>query len=305
MTLTKGRINRTGTITFGDASLNIIEEPGRLKIQKQTEWDHTFKKQVFTRIIQTLNRIGWTCVIPEEYITTYSVSFARNYRQCNKGNLKAELELSGRCIHLKMFQNVNAPNRPDHDGQFEWNKELIMPYPLKLEMERTRRRIAAYLSNVFTGYKLQKSDPHMGFNGVTALEWIQHDTRKCWHYNKDIDRRSGEDLGHNNQSADKAIIKHGQKVWTTDHKGRIRFGTSYYNINNMWWVVTGKYERLNKANFEIFVNQPKDLRTKLNHKQKKQRLQELLKKSIEAMNFEKAAILRDILYPDHPSSKSC
>lgn len=304
MTLTKGRINRTGRIVLADAALNVWEEDIPQVQEAREQWGRNFKHQVFKRIIQKLNRLGWKCVIPEEKITNYSLSFARNYRYCTKGDLKADLGLQGRHIEIRFFQSVNTPTRPDHEGRYEHNKEAIMPYLLKLEMERTRRQITNYLCNVFTGYVVQERDPEMGFLGVTALEWIQNHIRKCWHYNKDIDRRLGEDRPGNNRSADKLTVTHGKKVWITDYKGRIRTGTAYYNINNMWWVITGKYERFNQASFKIFVNQPKDLRTKLNHERKERRLTELLTKSIESMDFEKCVILRNILHPDHPSSKS-
>lgn len=299
MALTKGRINRTGRIVLGDAELNVWEEDTPKVGAAWEQWERNFKHQVFKRIIQKLNRLGWKCVIPEEKLTNYSLSFARNYRYCTKGDLKADLGLQGRHIEIKFFQSVNTPTRPDHEGRYEHNKEAIMPYLLKLEMERTRRQITNYLCNVFTGYIVQERDPEMGFLGVTALEWIQNHTRKCWHFKKDIGRRSGEDIPGNNRSADNLTVKHGKKVWITDYNGRIRTGIAYYNINNMWWVITGKYERFNKSSFQIFVKQPKDLRAKLNHKLRAMRLNQLLKQSIEDMNFEKAAILRDILYPDY------
>lgn len=47
---------------------------------------------------------------------------------------------------------MNTPTRPDHGGRYESNLEACMPYVLRLEMERTRRRIRDYLCNVFSGY---------------------------------------------------------------------------------------------------------------------------------------------------------
>ncbi len=74
-------------------------------------------------------------------------------RWCSKGDLKADLKVSGRSITFEMFQNVNAPDRPDHGGRHQSNKEFHMPYVMRLEMERTHRKIRDYLCAVFTDYK--------------------------------------------------------------------------------------------------------------------------------------------------------
>ena len=53
------QINREGTVSFGETSLSIWEEPGR-QAMIGGGWERTFKRQVFARIIQQLNRLGWT-----------------------------------------------------------------------------------------------------------------------------------------------------------------------------------------------------------------------------------------------------
>ena len=54
------QINRTGTVSFGDASFSIWEEGLGGTRQERDNWVRTFKRQVFARIIQQLNRLGWT-----------------------------------------------------------------------------------------------------------------------------------------------------------------------------------------------------------------------------------------------------
>lgn len=172
-----------------------------------------------------------------------------------------------------------------------------MPYPLRLEMERTRRRIREYLLNVFTGYTFKAKEPKIGLYGVTALEFIQREQASSWHYKTAIGRREGDDAEYNNKSADKLTVMHGERVWFADQSGRICTGIAHYNINNMWWVITGRYDRRNIACFEIFVECPADLRTKRNARQRRNRLESLLTKATTSMNFERAAVLRDILFP--------
>ena len=56
-----GQINRTGRVSFGDASLCVWEEGLGGSLQERDAWEKAFKRQVFKRIIQALNRLGWKC----------------------------------------------------------------------------------------------------------------------------------------------------------------------------------------------------------------------------------------------------
>lgn len=286
--------NRTGHIVFHDASLAVWEEPGTGNVT--AEYRRGFKREVFARIVQQLNRLGWACEVPADMVERYSLDFARDHRYCRKGDLQAELRLSGRCIELQMFQDVaNVENR--NGGRCDFDKERRMPYLLRLEMERTRRRIRDYLCAVFDGYEFKPAKAQCRPAGADALAWVQENVRSCWHYKPALGRRDGEDRPYNNQSADGARVEHGARVWTTDYRGRIVTGTAFYNINNMWWVITGRHAVLNKASFDIFMQQPDDLRRKRNGRQRERRLQDELDKAIKAMRFERAAVLRDLLFP--------
>jgi hypothetical protein len=295
------RIERTGTVNFGDASISIWEEGIS---QARTEggyagaqaWERQFKRDVFARIVQTLNRLGWTCVIPQRMIEQYSLSFARDHRYCRKGDLQADLDISGRCITLKMFQNVNAPDRPDHDGRYQYDQEIHMPYVLRLEMERTRRRIRDYLCNVFTGYAFKESNPKLGFDGVTALEYAAHSRRTSGHYVPDLDRaricNSGSD-----KSADGYQLENGTSVYAIDRGGRVISGVAFYSLNGNWQIVTGRYDLTYAWHNQVYVKSPGNVRVKRNTAQRRKRLEAELASAVKAMKFERAAQLRDILFP--------
>lgn len=296
--LTKGRIDRTGVIKFHDASLAVWEDGLYPSVtwDGRTAWERQFKRDVFARIVQQLNRLGWT-VGPQHHIRT-----GNNARFCQKGDLKGDLSICGRHIEFNMFQSVNCPTRPDHEGRYERDKEQCMPYLVRLEMERTRRRIRDYLCNVFTGYAFEPPKIKCGPDGLTAYEHIQQRYAESWHF-------KGKDWGtyknqpgmiHNVKSADGHTIEHFQQVWFLDHKGRWIKGTALYNINNMWWVICGTYRYTNEASFKLYVNAPANPRAKHNTQQRRRRLEEELAKAIKAMNFERAAVLRDILFPNNP-----
>lgn len=302
------RIERAGVVSFGDAELYIYEEgigaaraAGGFKAEQA--WERKFKRDVFARIVQTLNRLGWTCVMPEidpHSVKHYGGDIARwsaeRHRNCSKGDLKAVLEISGRCIKLEMFQNVNAPDRPDHGGRYQMNKEEHMPYLLRLEMERTRRRIRTYLCNVFTGYAFQESAPKMGFNGATAMEYAARARRDSWHYVAALDRAniSNSDQGF---SADGYPLENGTQVYAIAYGGRVISGIAFYSLNGNWQVVTGRYNLTYVWHNQIFVKSPGNVRMKRNADQRRRRLEEELNKAIKAMKFERAAQLRDILFP--------
>lgn len=74
-------------------------------------------------------------------------------------------------------------------------------------------------------------------------------------------------------------------------------GIALYNINNMWWVVSGKYAVTNEASFSIYVDNPGDLRRKRNEGTRRKRLEAELAKATKQMNFRRAQVLRDVLWP--------
>lgn len=290
------RIKRVGRILFNDASLNIIEEPDHVN----SEFELKFKKEVFLRIVQQLNRIGWICEIPEDAIMDYGSRFAESMRYCSKGELHADLSVSGRCIELKMFQNVNAPDRPDHGGRHEFNKELLMPYLLKLEMERSRKTIRDYLCNVFDGYEFKISSRNLEIGvssgNITALESAAIHRRESGHYVADLDRAR---ISNTNQgmSADGVALENGMRVYALTYSGRFVTGTAFYSLNSNWQVVTGKHELLYICHNQLWVNSPGNLRIKRNSIQRRKRLEAELSKSIKSMDFERSCVLRDIIYP--------
>lgn len=300
MSQTIGRIDRTGVINFGDASVSVWEEGisgarAAGGYAGEQTWVRQFKHDVRRRMAQKLRKLGWSTE-PMNYIFNGDGNL-----YCRKGDLRGDLTTSGRTVTLEMFQNVNAPKRPDHGGRYEYDKERLMPYRMRIEMERTRRAIRDYLLNVFTGYTFKPPAPTHGPNGLTALDYLRATTRGCWHYKEALGRRGGEEYSYNNRSADGAVVKHGERVWFADRKGRVCTGTAFYNINNMWWVVSGRYDFTNMGSFELYTKPPENIRIRRNASLRRKRLEGELGRAVQGMNFERAAQLRDILFPGAPA----
>jgi hypothetical protein len=294
----------TGSIRFGDASIHINAEAnlGRGYNPEREAWEVKYKRDVFKRIVQQLNRLGWTCAIPEEYIKNYQMSFARNYRECRKGDVHGKLEIIGQQIKFEMWQNVNVPKseREDGRGQFLYNKEKYAPYPLLLEMKRTRNRIRKYLENVCS-FKFEPKKPsqmEVGPNQLTAYEFIKARWEDCWHYKPELGRRDGEEYEWNSKSADNGSLHHDMPVWFYDRKGRLNKGTAYYNINNMWWVISGKYGCRNLCCRDLYIDLPNDPRVKNNADKRARAINNELGQAISAENYERAIVLRDLKRKD-------
>lgn len=295
----KGTIAREGVVSFGDASVSVWEEsipspsgPGGFKARDA--WELAFKRQVFARVVQTLNRIGWT-VGPWDSAEQYK-AIADRHRTCSKGDLKGELSVGGRVVKFEMWQDV-TPSENKNGGRYDFDKEKRMPYVQRLEMERTRRRIRDYLCNVFEGYTFAQPRPHMGLMGITAEEKAWHDRQTSGHYKPKLDHAEIS-MKENAIARDGGTIAHGARVWAIDHTGRIITGTAYYSLNNNWQIVTGRYGLTTKHTGEIFTTRPDDLRTKRNERQRRQRLEDLMAQAVKAMDFDRAKVLKGILWPE-------
>lgn len=311
MAKTIGRIDRTGVIHITDAALRIWEDdipspsgPGGHKARDA--WEAKFKKDVFTRVIQTLNRIGWTVeqpAIKPHDVKHYGGTVARwateRHRDCSKGDLKGELKINGRCIDFEMWQGVNTPTRPDHGGRYESDKEAVAPYLLRIEMDRTRNRIRDYLCNVFTGYTVKPADPKIGINGVTAAEKAAHNRRTSGHYRKELDRAEIS-MPSNARARDGGTIEHGAKVWAVGRKGRIITGTASYGLNDRWSIVSGRYGLISVGASEIFTRQPEHLRVKRNQAEGRKILERKMQAAAQAMDYRRAQAMKNVLFPEGP-----
>ena len=170
-----------------------------------------------------------------------------------------------------------------------------MPYLLRLEMERARRRIRDYLCNVFTGYVFKEPAPKLGFNGVTALEYAAQLRRDSCHYVPALDRARISNGGQD-KSADGYPLENGTPVYAIDYHGRVVSGTAFYSLNGNWQVVTGRYSLIYVWHNQVYVKSPGNVRVKRNTDRRRKRLEQEMAKAVKEMRFERAAQLRDILF---------
>ncbi|WP_227461690.1 UvrB/UvrC motif-containing protein [Cupriavidus pauculus] len=303
MAQTNGRVDRTGVVNFSDARLSVWEDP-RSQVQVMGDWETIFKKQVFIRIAQKLRQIGWTVEMNpidpldvERYGGKVSRWAQERRRICRKGDLHGELEISGRCIQLEFWQDAQNVSNPN-GGRYDSDKEDRMTYLQRLELNRTRNRIRDYLCAVFTGYTHKPTERKLGFAGLTALEYVDKRIKGSGHYRPE--------LGHAQiygkpKTADGTELHHGSYVYGFDRKGRPFCGTAFYDLNSRWVVVTGRYDVQYVDGSELYTSVPQNLKVKRNDSLRRKHLERALQVAVEKMDFERAAKVRDVLFPGNPS----
>lgn len=302
------QIERAGVISFGDAKIFVRTDgyPHRAAWKDQKAWESKFKREVFARVVQQLNRMGWTRTLPafdqrecDRYPLIYQDS-RRSERECRRGDLQGRLQMNYGSLKFEMWQDVaNVTN--SNGGRYDFDKEKRMPYMLRLMMEHTRRRLREYLLNVFTGYAFDpgrdlKVGP--GRYGVTAMEAVLESRKHSGHYVEALGRARFSNEAE--KSGDGLLLEDGMRVYAQDWNGRIVTGIALYSLGGNWTIVTGRYSSTHNVwHSQVYVNSPGALRRKRNESKGRKRLEGEMSKAVAAMKFERAAQLRDILFPKH------
>ncbi len=254
--------------------------------------DPTFRAEIFGPLIRSMRIRGWTIGVDP---SVRHGSLRPTHRLGKRGNLRAEIRCSGRVVEIKFWSEA-APSENRNGPRYGFDHRKNAPYLDRLRFDLETRRILTWLRD--RAEITEKRPPRSGTvapGEMTARDFIAEGYRTSWHADKELGRPVAKH-DYNCTSLDGERIEHGQKVWFTDRKGRICCGTAYYNINNMWWIVSGEWSLSNKATHEICTRQPADLRKKLNERARRGRLEADLAFAIRTMNFLRAETLRKILF---------
>jgi hypothetical protein len=132
------------------------------------------------------------------------------------------------------------------------------------------------------------------------MEYAAHDRRTSGHYVAALDRARVCNPGYD-KSADGHQLENGTPVYGQTRDGRIIIGIAFYSLNGNWQIVSGRYGLNYVWHKQIWINSPGNVRVKRNADQRRKRLEQELAKAVKEMRFERAAELRDILFPgDQP-----
>lgn len=262
--------------------------------------DKSFHDEIFGGLTRLLRQRGWK-VGSDPNIKKHYRCLNATHRLARKGDLRAVWEITGRCIKFEVWSETwpldNQNGRRYDFGKFGRLSPIERRMVL-IEFANLRR----WLSERCTIASLKNSHertvgPHFG--GITAREWVRRDAADCWHADTML-RRTKVDYRRNGgcegRSGDKEVIHQGMRVWFIGSKGRIERGHVYYALNSNWHVVVNKYDRRCIQAWEILVNKPADIRCKRNLRARRDRLDKEMAKAVSAMEFERAATLRDLIF---------
>jgi len=278
--------------TMNRAPISINIHDSHFGIWQDNAQDSTFNQEVFQPILKSFQKRGWR-VTADPQVYKHRRRISKSYRIAAKGELRAEIKICGRCIELEFWSEAATPGTNSNGPRYEFDKLKRMPY---LDRQRTRlefRRLLAWLEKLAS-----VSVSYRDNTGLSPMERIQKDYAESWHTVKELGRPtwSGD---YNRKSADGHLLEHGQTVWFRGDCGRYLRGTAYYNINNMWWVIAGGSLR-NKSSYDLYANQPADLRSKVQRRTRRDRLEAELRKAIANRNYRRAETLDRILFDGQP-----
>ncbi|NUN52203.1 MAG: hypothetical protein HUU06_05370 [Planctomycetaceae bacterium] len=286
-------MKRSGEIRIHDSTVGVWED------QVETK---AFQAEVFDPLIRFLRSRGWRVKRDPQAHRHYR-TISKWHRYCRRGDLEANLQLMGRSIGFELYQNVANVTHPS-GGKYEFDKMGKMPYLLRNRARLTIRDVVAHLTRTH-GYSVRRPDPgRPGPGNLTGRQWIL--SQACdWHFKPDLGRAAYTNGDLDRRGGDGSLIDHGQVVWFRGYDGRIGRGVAYYNLNNMWWVLSGKWTVYNVPCWDLYTSPPEDLRTRrFSEAHCYRRVAENLARAVKAMDFEKAARIKPALLRFGPSRVS-
>ncbi|MCK5613260.1 UvrB/UvrC motif-containing protein [Candidatus Pacearchaeota archaeon] len=292
---------RDGEIGFHDTHIGIWEE---------TVNEKDFK-QVYDKIIRHLRNRGFK---------VFRCPNAKKHYRCisktiHKGGLnqlELAMRMSGRHIEVEFFQNLNVDN--SNGGQYDFDKFDRMPYLMQRRFIVEAAHLIDMLVNQF-GYQLGKKLLYAPEGSTTAKRIIEaisgiHSTKNPLEsFNDGWDAKRFErdengwpvpkefDYGCN-KDREGVPLRNGMTRYFRDRNGYLRRAVIYTNMNSMWHVIYGhgRTDHTYLSCGELFSLQPTDRFGRWFYGERRTRILEPLKaKAIKEENFEKAAIIRDIL----------
>lgn len=210
-----------------------------------------------------------------------------SHRRGRKGDLEVKINHSGRCMEVEFFQNLVVTNRSG--GEYDFDKRQKMPYLVGKQYELARRE----LSDGMVRLGLPALEVEVKRRG---MELIAHRRAELSAFHRGRMYAKPPEA-YNAESATKQTVADGDRVLFRDYDGRMRGGTAFYNINNMWWVLCPGDVVRNLASFHLWhaKDAPPLKGRQFSTTEARKRLERVKAKAVEAENYERAAAARDAL----------
>ncbi|MGU3232438.1 hypothetical protein [Vibrio cholerae] len=291
---------RKGSIAITDAKIRVNDNTGDFK--NSFDASPILKAKIVLRLVAYLKSQGWIFHVPyEDYAWLEENSsfknmkkknrpkYAENYRKGIKDGLEVEIGTSGTGVEIEFWENVvdhTADN--SHGGRHIFNKESKMPYRQLCRLRATKLKIIRWLTKYHDYTVTEESNPTFPVR-MPALLKIQ----QCYDQNTHVHGKGisiwnldpSSIANYNATSADGSRIMHGQMVWARSYNGRWIYGLAIHHINNMWWIVCGKWDRYNIASFEIHTQRPCDLHVRVPERKAIKSLETKIKAAVDKKDF--------------------
>lgn len=256
--------------------------------------DPSFRTEIYLGLQQHLRRRGWTLRADPRILKNYRC-LSKDHRIASRGDLKAEVRLSGRVVEV-MFWAETWPIDNRNGRRYDFHKRDRMCFLDQVRFDLETRKVLDWLRDRADVTVIHRDHTvRIRPGALDAMAAINRDYASSWHSDKTLGRPVCSQSC-NSKSGDGATVEHGATVWFADGKGRLCRGVAYYNINNMWWVVTNRYGRTNKGSHELFTRPPADLRRKRNERVRRLRLEQELAAAIRRSDFRRAELLKRIAF---------
>lgn len=265
-------------IRIHDSSISIWQDDAR---------DASFRTEVYAALIRSMRARDWS-VRRDDRIHAHYRSISPCHRLGARGTLRCAIEISGRMVKIE-FWSTTAAQSNRNGRRYDFDKMDRMSHLDSLRVELEFRRLTGWLQTL-APVKVSRSDDR----NLPPMQFIEKCYAESWHTDKALGRPRC-DYDYNRKAKNGALLEHGQTVWLPDRKGRMIRGATFYNINNMWWVIAGG-KLLNEGSHSLYVKPPADLRTKQNERARRGRLEAELSIAVARMDFQRAGILKHILF---------
>ncbi|HGF5019667.1 hypothetical protein [Vibrio parahaemolyticus] len=288
-------IRRKGTIGISDASIRVNDQTGDFKNGFDAE--PILKAQLVLRLVAYLKSQGWSFHVPYDdyaYLEHGSSSrgakrFAEKHRKGIKDGLEIEVAASGAGLDIDFWENVTDHTADNSNGgRYVFDKESKMPYRQLCRFRATKLKIITFLTT-YHDYTVMENARPLFPKRHTGLELVQQDYKTNQHVHGkgvgvwDVDPTRIAD--YNSKSAEGIKVQHGSMVWARGYDGRWIYGMAIHNINNMWWILCGKWSRYNIASFEIHTQKPCNLHVRVSQHKATRSLENKIKKAVDNKDF--------------------
>jgi hypothetical protein len=258
---------------------------------KREAWK-TPHKSLWWELLNFLQNKRGFDVFKDERIEKHYKSLSNTHRQGKKADLEFKSDIYGNGFKIEFYQNIVFDN--PHGGQYDFDKFNKMPYLIK----KSFLNEIYHIKRFFTEHNV--TDNSDGLLKTAEEKVLKHIREYRQFHHKDQFESLQESIGHspnetyNHLDQDKKQLFNGQVKYFRDSKGYLQRGTVYHHINNMWWVITNRFDYRNLGSGQLFDCSPSQLNRK-EHPRRSKKLETLKTEATKEENYEQAIVYRDIL----------